>query len=455
MDAGEVEVVRGEVDALLGELELERYRHVAGVEAAPSLAPLFRARGRAAHRATVAALRARQEGALADRVAALRAERAAAGEEEAWRAADAAARVRGPDGELPLSEALLRLPRERDRDRRRALGRAAGEALAAASPHREAAAELRARARAEGGLTPDWDAVVAADGLLAATDDAWRDLLGWLARQEGLLPRPRGDLDRGDLLFLLALPGLDGLFPAGMLPLALRDTLAPLRLDLSRIRVDDAGRPGRWPGAHAAGPRVCLRRQGGVADWEGLLGAAGRALAAALGPRPHAREPALPFTLGALLSDLLLDPGWLSRRLGADRKELADLVRLLSLRRLFALRCAAASLRVAAEVERGTSGAAWRAAHREALSLATLAAWPDGLAARDADGPGALALLRGAARAERLRAAWVERYDEDWWRNPKAADAVAGLLSGGGTGGGAGDEPALGLAGEALVRLMQ
>jgi hypothetical protein len=275
-------------------------------------------------------------------------------------------------------------------------------------------------------------------------------VLGWLARREDLAPPPAGDLERADLLHLLALPALDGLFPAGMLALALRDTLAPLGLPLSRIRVDDDPRPGRWPGARAFGGRVSLGRQGGVADWEGLLAASGQALVAALGPPAHSRDPSLPFTLGCLLADLLLDGGFLERRLGAERKRLPDLVRMLALRRLLSLRTGAAALRLASEVERGTSGAAWRSAHREAMGLAARATWPDGLAARDADAPLALAALRGAARAERLRAGWVERYDRDWWRNPRASEAVAGVLAGGA----AGDEPPLALAGEALARRM-
>ncbi|HSB20829.1 MAG TPA: hypothetical protein VLD85_12525 [Anaeromyxobacteraceae bacterium] len=450
MDAAEVESLRGEVDALTADLELERYRHVAGIEPSPSLAPLFRARSRAAHRDSATRLRELGEPALAARVASLRAERAAAEEEERWRAADAAATARGPGGVLPLSTALARLPREPDRDLRRALARAAAEAWAPSLARREAAAEIRARARAELGLAPDWEKVLEADALLSATDDAYGDVLSWLARQEGLRPLPAGDLERADLLFLLALPGLDGLFPAGMLPIALRETLSPLGLPLGRIRVDDGDRPGRWPGAHAFGHRVCVRRQGGAADWEGLLDASGRALAAALGPPPSTRDPSLPFTLGALLSGLLLDRGFLERRTGAERKLVPEVVRLLALRRLFALRARAAALRVASEVERGTSGAAWRSAHREALGLAARAAWPEGLGARDADGPEALAALRGAARAERLVAGWRERYDEDWWRNPRAADAVAGLLAGGA----ADPEPPLALAGEALARRM-
>ena len=47
MDAAEVEALRGEVDALAAEVDLERYRHVAGIEPSPSLAPLFGARSRA------------------------------------------------------------------------------------------------------------------------------------------------------------------------------------------------------------------------------------------------------------------------------------------------------------------------------------------------------------------------------------------------------------------------
>ena len=451
MDVAEVEVLRGEVDALTADLDLERYRHVAGLEAQPALAPLFRARSRAAHRDAVAALRECGETALAARVAALRAERAAAEEEERWRAADAAAMALGPDGELPLSAARARLPREPDRARRRALARAAADAWAPSLARREAAAELRARARAEVGLAPDWEKVLEADALLSATDDAYGDVLAWLARQGGLSPLPAGDLERADLLSLLALPAYDGLFRAGMLALGLREALEPLGLPLGRIRIDDGERPARWPGAHACGHRVSMRRLGGVADWEGLLEAAGRALAAALGPRPSVRDPSLPFTLGALLSGLLLDRGFLARRLGAERDLLPDLVRLLALRRLFALRARAASLRVAAEVERGTSGAAWRSAHREALTLAARASWPEGLAALDGDGAEALAALRGAARAERLRAEWVERLDEDWWRNPRAAEAVAGLLAGGEEG----PEPPLRLAGQAIARRME
>jgi hypothetical protein len=211
-----------------------------------------------------------------------------------------------------------------------------------------------------------------------------------------------------------------------MLAVALKLTVEPLGLDLGRIRVDDDARPGRWPGVHVHGPRISLRRRGGVGDWQDLLEAVPRALSAVV--PPGQRDPALGRALGWLLGSLLAEPRWLADRVGADRRHAQDLIRDLALRRLFALRAGAAALRVATEVERGLSGAAWRDAYREALGAATGATWDGVRAARDADGPAHAAALGGAAAGERLRRAVRERFDEDWWRNPRAAGFLASLL---------------------------
>ncbi len=450
MDQAQIEIVRGEVDGLERDLAEERFRHVSGVEPAPSIVPIFAARSRAAHRATAAALRVAGEAALADRVAALRAERVAGAAEEAWRADETRASGRGPDGIVPMAAAERALLRERDRGRRLAFGRAAAEAASLAAPAREAALEQRARARAEVGLSPDWPRVVEADELLAASGDAYRDVLAWSARRElSLALPPGGDLERADLLQLLALGRLDGLFKPRMLAPALSGAAAGLGLDLGRIRIDEADRPAQRPGAHAVGTAVSLRRRGGVSDWLDLFGAAGRALSRAWAP-PHSLDPAFPAALGELLSGLLLDPLFLARSVGTEKRELADLVRMLALSRLFALRARAAALRVASEVERGTSGTVWREAHREALSAAALASWPDGLAARDGDATESGAFLAGAAWAERLRRTLRERFDDDWWRNPRTASHLAGLLAAGSPGPET-ERPPLALAAEALV----
>jgi hypothetical protein len=431
MDALDMDLLAGELDQLTAALDEERYRHVAGLEPEPALARLFGPRSHAAHRETVKALRERGDEPLAARVASLRADRAQAEDEEAWRAAEAKASGRGPDGTAPLAALDVALLREPDRERRRALGRAAADALAPVASLRERAVETRARARAEVGLAPDWRAVVEGDETLAASDDAFRDVLAFAARRElGLSPHPAGDLTRADLLCLVEATRYDGLFRPGMLVLALKLTLEPLGLDLGRVRIDDAVRPAKWPGAHALGARVSFRARGGVGDWHDLLAATARALSAAAAP-PHRRDPVLGEALAWLLGSLLLEPRWLHDRADVDRRDATDVVRALALRRLVALRADAAALRVAAEVERGLSGGAWRDAHREALTAATGATWDGARASRDADAARLGGALAGAAAGEALRRALVERFDEDWWRNPRTAAHLAGLVAAG------------------------
>ncbi|MCX5732321.1 MAG: hypothetical protein NTY18_13445, partial [Deltaproteobacteria bacterium] len=186
MDDGELEQVREGVDALSRALSEERFRHVAGLDRAPDLAAIFEAHGRAADPETVAEVREKGDRDLAARVSALVAERAAAPDEESWRAADSAGSGPGPDGPVGISDAGLALLHERNRDRRRELGRAVAEAAGAASTPREAAAETLARARASLGFTPAWEDVVQADELLNRSEAAYRDVLSWLARQDGL-----------------------------------------------------------------------------------------------------------------------------------------------------------------------------------------------------------------------------------------------------------------------------
>jgi hypothetical protein len=423
--------IAGEVDALVDALDAERCRHVAGLEAEPSLVSLFQGSARAAHRETVAELRAAGEPELADRVAALRAERAQAEDEEAWRAAESAAQGAGPFGAIGLVDAELSAVREREVEDRAEYARAAAEACEVASQRREKAVEARARARAEVGLAPDWRAVVEGDAVLGASDEAWHELLGWTARREmGMRPFPHGNLARADLLRLLALRRWSAAFRPGMLALELKAVFEKLGLDLGKVRIDAEIRPAKWGGAHVFGTRVAFRPSGGAPDWIELFDAAGRALAAAH-QRPHRRDAAFGHAIGWLLSSLVLEPRYLTERCDVDRRELPDLLRGLRLRRLFVLRARAAALRIATEVERGMSGAAWRDGYRDAMTSALGAVWDGVRAVRDADASAHRAALAGAGLGEALRRSLVERFDEDWWRNPRTAEGLASLLAAG------------------------
>lgn len=428
MDAAEIDELARDVDALVLALDETRSRHVAGLEGEPAIVPPFTEHHHAAHKDTAAALREAGREDLARCVASLRAERAAAEHEERWRAADARAAVTRAARSESLGALEIALPREEDPERRAALSRLAAEAMAEVATAREAWAEARARGRAEVGLAPDWDAVVDGDQALAASDDAYRDVLAFTARRELGEARRGGALSRGDLLRVLALSRWDGLFKPGMLEVSLRTTLERLGLDLARIDLERGDLPGAWPGAHAVGAHASFRPRGGAGDWQDLAQAAARAFAAA-GARPSSRDPVLAEALAWLLSSLLLEPRWLAERADVEKRHAPDVVRDLALRRLFALRADAGALRVATEVERGLSGAAWRNAHRDALTQATLAAWDGVRASRDGDASRLAAAVRGAGAGERLRIDVRERFDEDWWRNPRTAAHLAELLA--------------------------
>jgi hypothetical protein len=95
-------------------------------------------------------------------------------------------------------------------------------------------------------------------------------------------------------------------------------------------------------------------------------------------------------------------------------------------------------------------GRAWRAAHQEALSRAARATWSDGLAARDGDAAAHRATLAGAAWAAQIHGELRERFDEDFWRNPRTAEALAGRLAAGSPGPEK-ERPPLAYAAEALA----
>jgi hypothetical protein len=198
---------------------------------------------------------------------------------------------------------------------------------------------------------------------------------------------------------------------------------------------------------------VSFRARGGAGDWPDLLEAAGTALAASFAP-PSRRDAAFGRALGWLFGSLVLEPRFLADAGDVDRKHAPDLVRDLALRRLVDLRARAAALRIAAEVERGSfSGAAWREGYREAMSAATLAAWDGARASRDADAADQGARLSGAAAGEALRRELRERFDEDWWRNPRAGPFLAALLAAGSWAAPEGTAPSL--AARALVERLE
>lgn len=396
---------------------------------------------------------------LAAWAVALRGRAAGAAAESRARAWRAAAVVRTPGGAVvPLAEVDGALAAAGDRGSRLALD-AARAALAGteyAPLVRERFARERDAVEALGiadGYLATWERLAGVDaralaaGCAAFTRDTqgvWDDVLAEVGRRRvGAVPRDLpGGLQRGDVPALLTEPEIDALLPAGAALAAVRTQLAAMALDpaaAGRVRYDVGARPGQRPGAWCAAVRVpgevyvTARPRAGVGAWRALLAAVGSALHAAhVDPDlpaelRYAGDQAVRAGIGALLAGLVADEGWLRRAAGLDRTRAGVVRRAAGFAALHALRRDAADCRLAVAVlggevpdaEAGDAGVVLlaeatgaRVAPADVVGYAR--PWL-GVATR------VRGALVGAALAEGLR----ERFDEDWWRNPRAGPWLA------------------------------
>jgi hypothetical protein len=284
----------------------------------------------------------------------------------------------------------------------------------------------------------------ACEGFLRSTDGVAKDLGGWILRRHSAT-RSR-DLSRHDVLSLVYAPQFASAFPRGEMLRTCRRWAEQLRLDLGaggHVRVDDDDRPAKPLGARAVpvdpphDVRVCLLPAVGPGALRDLLAAFGPALLRA-GPPPDAppedlwlSERGLDHACEAIFAFLLLDPRWRKRCAQADLSR--DDERTIAVAHLFDARIRAA--RALASREAHVSGFPGSAAalSRDLFQRACGAALPTGLALRELDPwleP--FAELRGRAFAASAHRDLRERFDEDFWRNPRAAPAIQGLFARGG-----------------------
>ena len=286
----------------------------------------------------------------------------------------------------------------------------------------------------------------ACESFLRETDSLARDLGGWLLEREtGARPSP-GGAERHDLLRFIRSPRCAGAFPAGELLRTVRRWAEMLRLDLragGTIELEQDDRPLQPSGARAVPldppheVRIVVRIAEGPHAVGELLAAVGCAQLRA-GPPPDAPpedlwwgDAALDPACGALLSGLLLDAEWLRRCAQADLPR--DDERAIAMAALLESRLCAARALASLEAHRAGLGARAEQANRELHARAALTDLPAGLALRELD-PwlAAWGELRGRALAAALRVVLRERFDEDWWRNPRSLAALQGLWSRGG-----------------------
>jgi hypothetical protein len=404
---------------------------------------------------------------LAAWAVALHGRRAGAEHEALARRWRATAVARGPGGgaEVPYAEVDAALAATADRGARLAVdaARAAAAATGYARLARERFARERGAVEALGiadGYLATWEALTGVDARAAAaaaaaftrdTSGAWADALAEAARRRlgaapGDLP---GGLQRGDEPVLLADPALDAAFPAGAALAAARTQAAAMGLDPAaggRLRADVGPRPGQRPGAWWAAVRVPgevyvgWRPRAGVAAWRSLLGAHGAALHAAHAGADapaearYAGDAAVRLGVGRLFAGLLADEGWLRRYAGLDRARAEAARRHAGFVALREARREAAALRLAVAVLAGEVPASEAADAGVVLVREATGARAPAADLVDDAAP----WLRPAARVRgALFAAWAadalrERFDEDWWRNPRAGPWVAAELCAGG-----------------------
>ncbi|HVT37924.1 MAG TPA: hypothetical protein VHE78_02665 [Gemmatimonadaceae bacterium] len=281
------------------------------------------------------------------------------------------------------------------------------------------------------------------EGFLRTTQAMWDDVLPeFLKRGLGLAP---SDATRADALALMRVPEFDASFPVDAMEPGVRQQLSDMGASPDahgRVRYDTMERAGKRARAFCAAVRIpdevhlVLRPHGGLNDWRTLLHEIGHALHFANMDR------ALPFEfrwLGdnsitegfAMLFDhRMQDPGWLARYTRLGKNDLPRYLRAAGFEELHFIRRYCAKLIY--EVQLYSGAVDWRSLpdlYVETLSRATGFRYQRADAFVDVDPRFyAARYLRAWQLQAVLAETLVERYNADWWRNPRAGPWIVGEL---------------------------
>jgi hypothetical protein len=448
------ERLRARGERLCEELGRESYRAGAGLEPESHFAEIFGRYPDLADDAAVEAARGHRE--LLEWVVDNRVGRAVASLDDRLHAWESRAVITLPDGEtLPYQRASIAIANEPDRRRRLAIDAARrgvlGEPAALRRERLVRERELLAglgmgdvvATRCELSGVP-LDALGEACGaFLAATADLHRAALRDVLRRE--LDIDPDEADRVDAAYLFRGAGYDEFFPGPDLLAIARRQLAELGLDATargRIRYDTDDRERKRARAFCAPVRVpeevylVIRPFGGQTDY--------RAFWHELGHAQHfanaARE--LPFEhrwLGdnsvtegyaMLFEHMVLAPAWLARYAGLAGERSRRFARFQALAHLAMLRRYVAKLRYELGLHRAGSLEAGAETYGPLLTAATgFRYWPEDALLDLDDGFYAARYLRAWQLEALLAAALRERYDEDWFRNPRCGPYLLELFA--------------------------
>jgi hypothetical protein len=283
------------------------------------------------------------------------------------------------------------------------------------------------------------------DGFLRETQAMWDDVLPeFLRARLGMKP---AEATRADALALFRAKEFDSVFPPASMEPSIRKQVREMGIDpaaAGRILFDTGEREGKRSRAFCAPVRVpnevylVMRPHGGQTDWNTFLHELGHALHFAY------MRPDLPYEyrwLGdnsitegyAMLFDhLMQDAGWLKRNTEIGPGNLRAFLRAVGFEELHFLRRYAAKLGY--EVELYGAGVPWDSLpdlYTDRLTSATGFRYSPADAFVDVDPRFYSArYLRAWQLQALLTETLLDRFDADWWRNPRAGPWVCSALFG-------------------------
>lgn len=367
--------------------------------------------------------------------------------EIAW---ENAALITLPNGEKePYQRVPITLGNTRDAKLRHAIDDARAKlVLAELAPMRQEKLEREHDVVQRLGIAPSYNATWEAlsgisladlrhecERFLRDTQAMWNELLPeFLKRGLGLTP---SEATRADVAALMRAPEFDAYFTAEAMEREVRRQVTEMGISADaegRVRYDTGEREGKRPRAFCAPVRIpdvvhlVLRPHGGQNDWMTLLHELGHALHFANMKRT------LPFEMrwlgdnsvtegyAMLFDHRLKDAGWLARYSGLDKKSLAAFLRYMGFEELHFVRRYCAKLIYENELHGGK--VSWQSLpdlYVETLSAATGFRYQRSDAFVDVDARYyAARYLRAWQLQAVLDESLRERFNEDWWRNPKA-----------------------------------
>jgi hypothetical protein len=280
---------------------------------------------------------------------------------------------------------------------------------------------------------------------LRETQAMWDEVYPEFVKR-GLGMNPR-EATRADALALFRAREFDQFFPAGEMEQSIRRQVREMGIDPDaggRVRFDTGEREGKRSRAFCAPVRVpeevylVLRPHGGQTDWNTFLHELGHALHFAYMRPDHAMEyrwmgdNSVTEGYAMLFDHLMQDAHWLQRYTRLDKKATPGFLRNAGFEELHFLRRYAAKLIYETQLYGGDQGFdAMPDLYVDLLTSATSFKYVGADAFVDVDPRYyAARYLRAWQHQALITETLVERYDADWWRNPRAGPWVVQSLFG-------------------------